>query len=122
MTSIATRTRSSRPSRRFDLLEGQWERRRFEEHRRRVRSAERRVDNARPASADYRHVQEKLKKRQKEAERFSDIMMGNLILLRHLSEISMTKRVDDGRSADAKKVHWKDYYGTILLMRQQQVS
>ena len=38
--------------------------------------------------------------------------MCNLILLRHLTEISMTKRVNDGID---KKMHWKDYFATILV-------
>ena len=50
-------------------------------------------------------LQIKQKKQQKEAERYMDVMMSNLILLRHLAEIAMSKRVDDGKTQ--KKMHWK---------------
>ena len=33
--------------------------------------------------------------------------MSNLILLRHLAEIALTKRIDDGRAEEVKKMHWK---------------
>lgn len=70
------------------------------------------------ASHDFLPPQIKQKKQQKEAERFSEVLMCNLILLRHLTEISMTKRVDDGLE---KKMHWKDYFATIINMRKEQV-
>ena len=46
--------------------------------------------------------------------------MSNLILLRHLAEIAMSKRINDGR--ESKKPNWREYYGTVLLMRMQQVE
>ena len=57
MMDIQTRTRSARPSRRFDLLVSQWERKRFEQHRNRVKTAGPRIDDSQPASAMYTHVQ-----------------------------------------------------------------
>lgn len=42
--------------------------------------------------------QQKLKKRQKESEHYMEVMMSNLILLRHLAEIAMSKRVEDGNT------------------------
>jgi hypothetical protein len=38
----------------------------------------------------------KPKKRQREEERMNEVMMNNMILLKHLMEIASTKRVDDG--------------------------
>lgn len=60
----------------------------------------------------------KQKKLQREYERDLEVMTSNLILLRHLAEISMSKRIDDGVE---KQIHWKDYYGTMVDMRKQQV-
>ena len=42
------------------------------------------------------------------------------ILLRHLAEIALSKRVDDGQQL--KQMHWKDYFDTILIMRRQQIE
>lgn len=72
-------------------------------------------------------TQVKQKKQQRESERQSQVMAENLILLRHLSEISISKRVDDGNSCggkdgSGKQIHWKDYFSSILLMRKQQVA
>lgn len=137
---IGNRTRCTRPNRRFDLLEGKWAKKRFEQHRERVKSAKPRIDFAEPVSTTFTHVQVrkwwntksgtrvepqpflfqiKQKKQQKEAERYSEVLMCNLILLRHLTEISMTKRVDDGVN---KKIHWRDYFSAIINMRKQQVD
>ena len=115
---INHRTRSSRPSRRSDLFHGQWEQKRFQQHRERVRSAKPRIDVKEPVSTSFQHIQVKGKKLQRESERDMEVMMSNLILLRHLAEISMSKRIDDGV---VKQIHWKDYYGTMLVMRRQQV-
>ena len=71
------------------------------------------------------YFQVKQKKQQKESERQSQVMAENLILLRHLSEISISKRVDDAndpKDKDTKQIHWKDYFSSILLMRKQQVA
>ena len=40
--------------------------------------------------------------------------------MRHLAEIALSKRVDDGQQL--KQMHWKDYFDTILLMRRQQIE
>lgn len=42
------------------------------------------------------------------------------ILLRHLAEIALSKRIDDGQ--DLKQMHWKDYFATILDMRRDQIE
>jgi len=44
----------------------------------------------------------KHKKRHMEAERHMEVMTSNLILLRHLAEIAVSKRVNDGN--EPKKV------------------
>ena len=64
-------------------------------------------------------LQLKLKKRQKEAERCTEIVLSNLILLRHLAEISLSKRVDDGMNPKGgAAADWNyDHYGTIAALR-----
>lgn len=57
---INHKTRSSRPSRRNDLLHGQWEQKRFQQHRERVRSAKPRIDVKEPISTSFQHVQASL--------------------------------------------------------------
>ena len=42
------------------------------------------------------YFQLKPKKRQREEERLNEVMMNNMILLKHLMEIAGSKRVDDG--------------------------
>jgi hypothetical protein len=53
---IATKTRCFRRSKRFDLFAGQWEEKRFQNHRQRVEKASPRIDVQKPKSADYQHV------------------------------------------------------------------
>lgn len=55
--SIANRTRTFRPSRRFDLLEGQWQQKRYENHRAKITQARPMVDDTRPVTATFGHVQ-----------------------------------------------------------------
>ncbi|XP_059080666.1 uncharacterized protein LOC131878624 isoform X1 [Tigriopus californicus] len=117
---INSRTRCSRPNKRYELLEGQWEHKRYLQHQQRLRRTKSMVDIERPKSSLYTHVQLKAKKQQKLAERNAEVMNENLILLRHLAEIATSKRVDDG--FDTKKIHWQDYMGTIIAMRRQQVQ
>ena len=66
----------------------------------------------------------KLKKRQKEAERCTEIVLSNLILLRHLAEISLSKRVDDGMNPKGGgAADWNyDHYGTIAALRKLQLE
>ena len=54
--NIGTRTRSFRPSKRFDLLEGQWEQKRLRDHQSRIGRAEPRIDSTTPASVTYQHI------------------------------------------------------------------
>ena len=54
--NIGTRTRCFRPSKRFDLLEGQWEQKRLQDHKNRIGRAEPRIDFSTPASASYQHI------------------------------------------------------------------
>ena len=54
---IQTRTKCSRPSKRYELLVGQWQKKRFDLHRKKVAKAEPRVDFKEPVSATLKHVQ-----------------------------------------------------------------
>ena len=68
-------------------------------------------------------MQIKPKKVQHETERGMEVMMHNLILLRHLTEISNSKRVNDGLPIKARhKTSWNGYYDTILNMRRLQLE
>ena len=50
-------------------------------------------------------------------------MMHNLILLRHLTEISNSKRVNDGIPIKSRqRTSWNGYYDTILNMRRLQLE
>ena len=50
-------------------------------------------------------------------------MMQNLILLRHLTEISNSKRVNDGIPMKSReRSSWNGYYDTILNMRRLQLE
>ena len=50
-------------------------------------------------------------------------MMQNLILLRHLTEISNSKRVNDGIPIkNRERSSWNGYYDTILNMRRLQLE
>ena len=53
---IANKTRCFRQSKRFDLFSGQWEQRRFLNHRKRVEKAAPRIDFQTPKSASFQHV------------------------------------------------------------------
>ena len=65
----------------------------------------------------------KPKKIQHEMERGTEVMMQNLILLRHLTEISNSKRVNDGIPIKNKhRMSWNGYYDTILNMRRLQLE
>ena len=60
---------------------------------------------------------------QHEAERGMEVMMHNLILLRHLTEISNSKRVNDGLPIkNRQRTSWNGYYDTILNMRRLQLE
>ena len=49
--------------------------------------------------------------------------MHNLILLRHLTEISNSKRVNDGLPIqNRQRTSWNGYYDTILNMRRLQLE
>ena len=49
--------------------------------------------------------------------------MHNLILLRHLTEISNSKRVSDGIPMKSRqRMSWNGYYDTILNMRRMQLE
>eukprot|EP00090_Calanus_glacialis_P022559 TRINITY_DN34810_c0_g1_i1.p1 TRINITY_DN34810_c0_g1~~TRINITY_DN34810_c0_g1_i1.p1 ORF type:complete len:137 (-),score=51.69 TRINITY_DN34810_c0_g1_i1:100-510(-) len=112
LTDVQTRTASSRPSRRRELYDLPWDRRRFSLHRARVQSAGPRIDCSPPSSAGLMHVRDKRKKDQQEKERQAVIQSQNLIMLQHLSHIARSKRVDDG---NMKKMHWKDFYLQIMV-------
>ena len=65
----------------------------------------------------------KPKKVQHETERGMEVMMQNLILLRHLTEISNSKRVNDGLPIkNRQRMSWSGYYDTILNMRRLQLE
>lgn len=50
-------------------------------------------------------------------------MMQNLIMLRHLTEISNSKRVNDGIPIKNRgRSSWNGYYDTILNMRRLQLE
>ena len=60
---------------------------------------------------------------QHETERGMEVMMQNLILLRHLTEISNSKRVIDGIPIkNRQRMSWNGYYDTILNMRRLQLE
>ena len=60
---------------------------------------------------------------QHEEERGMEVMMHNLILLRHLTEISNSKRVDNGIPIKSRqRMSWNGYYDTILNMRRLQLE
>ncbi|TRY72976.1 hypothetical protein TCAL_15695 [Tigriopus californicus] len=54
---INSRTRCSRPNKRYELLEGQWEHKRYLQHQQRLRRTKSMVDIERPKSSLYTHVQ-----------------------------------------------------------------
>jgi len=56
MMDIRNKTRSFRPSKRFQLFVGQWEQKQLVEHKDRVRKAAPRIDFSTPASASYEHI------------------------------------------------------------------
>ena len=53
---IANTTRCYRQSKRFDLFSGQWEAKRFENHRKRVENIAPRIDAHAPKSTALQHV------------------------------------------------------------------
>ena len=53
---IGTKTRCFRQSKRHDLLTGQWEQKRFKQHRDRITNAEPRIDVKTPISDSFQHV------------------------------------------------------------------
>ena len=60
---------------------------------------------------------------QHEDERNMEVMINNMILLRHLTEISNSKRIDDGAAGKSRqRMSWKGYYDTILNMRRLQLE
>jgi len=56
MMDIRNKTRSFRPSKRFQLFVGQWEQKQLVDHKDRVRKAAPRIDFSTPASASYEHI------------------------------------------------------------------
>ncbi|KAK4880319.1 hypothetical protein RN001_008465 [Aquatica leii] len=80
-------------SRRDKVLILPWQQRKYENHLRKVRSAAPVIDNRPPANRE--HVITKLKRKQTEIERCSQIEKDNLILLRKLNFITRTNRVDN---------------------------
>ena len=53
---IGTKTRCFRQSKRHDLLTGQWEQKRYKQHRDRITNAEPRIDVKTPTSDSFQHV------------------------------------------------------------------
>ena len=53
---IGTKTRCFRQSKRHDLLTGQWEQKRYKQHRDRITNAEPRIDVKTPISDSFQHV------------------------------------------------------------------
>ena len=53
---IGNKTRCYRQSKRFDLFSGQWEAKRFANHRKKVENAGPRIDVQTPKSANFQHV------------------------------------------------------------------
>ena len=53
---IGTKTRCFRQSKRHDLLTGQWEQKRYKQHRDRITNAEPRIDVKTPVSDSFQHV------------------------------------------------------------------
>ena len=53
---IGTKTRCFRQSKRHDLLTGQWEQKRYQQHRDRITNAEPRIDVKTPVSDSFQHV------------------------------------------------------------------
>ena len=53
---IGTKTRCFRQSKRHDLLTGQWEQKRYQQHRDRITHAEPRIDVKTPVSDSFQHV------------------------------------------------------------------
>ncbi|KAF5277735.1 hypothetical protein FQR65_LT03715 [Abscondita terminalis] len=80
-------------SRREKVLILPWQQRKYENHLRKVKSALPTIDNRPPVSRE--HVMNKLKRKQTEVERCSQIERDNLILLRKLNHITRTNRVDN---------------------------
>ena len=54
--AIGDKTRCYRQSKRHDLLAGQWEAKRMENHRKRIENIAPRIDAQTPKSATYQHV------------------------------------------------------------------
>ena len=63
--------------------------------------------------------QVKAKKLQREEERSYEVMSNNLILLRHLTEIASSKRVNDGNKP---KEDFPHLYEQIMLFRRNQLQ
>ncbi|XP_044266112.1 uncharacterized protein LOC123012333 isoform X2 [Tribolium madens] len=80
-------------SRKENLLVRPWEQRRFENHRKKVQSAGPAIDTRPPLPRQ--HVTLKLKKKQKEEERCQEIEKNNFNLLKRLSYVMRTSRVDN---------------------------
>ena len=55
-TAIGHKTRCFRQSKRHDLLTGQWEEKRYKQHRDRITNAEPRIDVKTPISDSFQHV------------------------------------------------------------------
>ena len=53
---IGTKTRCYRQSKRHDLLTGQWEQKRYKQHRDRITNSEPRIDVKTPTSDSFQHV------------------------------------------------------------------
>ncbi|KAK9888895.1 hypothetical protein WA026_001116 [Henosepilachna vigintioctopunctata] len=79
-------------SRKDNLLKRPYEEKRFENHRRKVRSALPAIDNRAPSSRYHVHV--KLKKNLQERDRLDKIQKNNFYLLQKLRDIKKKCRVD----------------------------
>nr|XP_022919189.1 uncharacterized protein LOC111428024 [Onthophagus taurus] len=80
-------------SKREKLLIRPWQQRRYDNHRRKVQSALPAIDNKTPQNRP--HITVKLKKCQQEVDRTAKIQKDNFILLKKLSYIMKTNRVDN---------------------------
>ncbi|XP_063932071.1 uncharacterized protein LOC135144056 [Zophobas morio] len=83
-------------SRRDNLLVRPWQQRRYDNHRKKVQTAAPAIDNRTPLPRQ--HVTLKLKKKQKESERCEEIEKNNFSLLKRLSYVMRTSRVDNAWS------------------------
>lgn len=97
------------------LLVLPWQQRKYENHLRKVQSAQPAIDNRQPLSRA--HVAVKLKRKQKEEDRISKIERENLILLRRLGYIMKTNTVDNRWDASLPNLlHRPRIHGSAVNM------